>query len=93
MEKDITVLARKALDKVWKVAWLTGRCWGRKLDGNNCFRGTNITIALDKNELVSICRLNGKLVVHSFVRSKETSLGKKVRRILQKAKLPVSDFD
>jgi hypothetical protein len=86
---DITVLARKALDCLWEKALLRGRPSGRKLDGNNCFKGTNITMALDENELISVCRIDGKLKIHSFVRAKETSLGKKVKQLLLKAGLPV----
>ena len=75
--QDPTVLARKVLDELWREADLRGRCWGLRKFANY-FAGTNITIAVG-SELVSVSRKGDELVIHEFVRSPDTALGRKVR--------------
>ncbi len=81
---DHSVIARKVLDDLWKEAHLKGRCWGPRKKGNP-YAATNITIAIG-NELVSIS-YNGELKIHEFVLAKNTSLGRKIRKLLRKHKL------
>ena len=84
LDIDHSVIARKVLDGLWREAHLKGRCWGpRRKD--NPYAGTNITIVID-NQLVSIS-YNGKLVIHEFVRTKNTILGRKIRKLLRSHKL------
>ncbi len=85
---DPRVSARKALNALWERSQLRGRCWGLGgNNGNNPYKGSNITIA-DGRELVTIS-MNGKreLVVHQFALVQKTQLGKQVIGLLQKANL------
>lgn len=80
--KDITK-ARKVLDPVWKASQLRGRCWGLKRK-NNPYAATNITMAME-SELVSVSQAeDGTLRIHEFSKAENTSLGNKVRQLLQK---------
>lgn len=83
-EQDPTVQARKVLDELWSEADLRGRCWGLRkgIKSDNPFAGTNITIAVG-GELVSVSRKGDELVIHEFVKSPDTALGRKVRAILR----------
>ncbi len=85
------VQARKALDSLWKEeAQLKGRCWGPK-GKDNPFSATNITIAIG-TELVSISQTDdGQLRIHEFSKTENTSLGERVRKILQEEGLVVED--
>ena len=82
-----TVLARKALDNIWKTSHMKGRTWGPKKK-KGLFRGTNILIAVG-SELVSVCleKETGRLIVHQFVLVQKTKLGGQVRRTLEKVGL------
>jgi hypothetical protein len=86
----LTVLARKALDGLWKIADLRGRTWGLKRNKTgNPFAGTNILIAIS-DELVSVsCPDGNELVVNEFVRTKNTKLGRMVKRKLRSCGLKV----
>ncbi len=88
--------AREALDSIWETASLKGRCWGIRKKGNysaNPYSASNITVANDKGELVSVSQLlDGTLVVHQFVRViGGTKLGNEVIKALKEADLPVKD--
>lgn len=88
-----TTGARRVLDVLWNEADACGRTWGRKKrDRRNPFFGTNILFAV-ADELVSVSwrrsRHGGKLVVHQFARVKTTVLGRKVKKTLRAAGLPV----
>jgi hypothetical protein len=88
MDFKSLIKAREVLSPLWdfKKAWLRGRLWGRgKKD--NPYRASNITIAIGK-ELVSISQgPDGKLRIHEFSKTENTSLGKDIRKILEKAGL------
>lgn len=86
------IKAREALDSLWEKAWLRGRCWGLKLKRqNNPYRATNITIAIG-SELVSISqREDGVLRIHEFSRTKDTCLGKGIKKILQEEGLSIEE--
>lgn len=75
---DTLVLARKALESLWGVADLKGRCWGPKREGN-AFALSNITLAAG-DEMVTISKNSkGELVIHEFERVGGTILGKRIR--------------
>ena len=82
-----TVLARKAMDKIWNSSHMKGRTWGPK-GKKGLFRGTNILVARGK-ELVSVCldKKTRRLIVHQFVLAEKTKLGAQVKRTLTKAGL------
>lgn len=82
MRDKLLVEARHTLQPLWEKACLKGRCWGPKREGNP-FSGSNITFAVE-GELVSISQEGNGLVIHEFSEARNTSLGKKVREILQK---------
>jgi hypothetical protein len=85
-EKDPMVLARKALDPLWKKSDLHGRCWGLKKTGNNPYAGTNITIGKGK-EIISVSMSKDgskKPIIHELVKAKNTKLGNRARKILEK---------
>lgn len=86
------VKARKALDELWCLAWLKGRCWGKKLEQEqNPYQNSNITIAVG-NELVSVSQnIDNSLSVHEFYRTSHTSLGKRVRAILRENGLKIKE--
>jgi hypothetical protein len=86
------VKARKALDGLWSMAWLKGRCWGRKLKhAQNPYRNSNITIAIG-DELVSISQSpDNSLTVHEFSKTENTSLGKQVRTVLKAEGLEIKE--
>jgi hypothetical protein len=87
----ISVKARKALEELWVGSCLKGRTWGPKgRKKPSQYAGTNITLAFD-DELVVINLTPDKkgLVIHEFKLTKDTSLAKKVRRILTMAKINV----
>ena len=83
MDFTAMVQARQALDLLWKKeAQLKGRCWGPKSE-DNPFSATNITIAIG-TELVSVSQTDdGRLRIHEFSKTENTSLGERVRTILQ----------
>ena len=92
MKKDFTPEARELISEIYRPekdktsedeAWLRGRTWGMAKfnDGNNPYKGTNITIAIG-DELISICQPRKKLVVHQFKRVRSTALGRRVRKLL-----------
>lgn len=82
-DDDITVKARKVLDDLWKNSDLRGRCWGVKTKRpDNPYAGTNITMGYGQ-EIVSVCEIDGKLVVHEFARASGTELGKRVWELLK----------
>lgn len=86
---DPMVLARKALDDLWKnEAQLKGRCWG-PVKPDNPYMATNITIAIG-NEMISISwdRKRKKFVFHEFRKTKNTSLGRKMKKIVRALGLP-----
>ncbi len=84
------IKARKALESLWKSADLKGRCWGPK-HNNNPYAFSNITIAVG-NELVTISMdRNGRLVIHEFRKTEGTDLGERVREIIKKQELPLSE--
>jgi hypothetical protein len=88
-EEDKMVLARKALDSLWGKADLRGRCWGLKKTGDNPYAKTNITICIG-NELVSVSRSqtgDKGLIIHEFVKSKNTGLGEMIGKILREKEL------
>lgn len=79
--------ARKALNPLWKIAQLKGRCWGPKLKNDNPFFGSNITLAAGDN-LVSVSQdPDGNLRIHQFIRTKTTMLGNAVKEIFKKENL------
>lgn len=82
-EIEVIVKAREILKKLWDDADLRGRCWGLKKDGENLFKGTNITIGYG-DEIISISQKNGKLIIHEFTRTANTKLGKKAKDLLNK---------
>lgn len=89
MKHDPTVEARKVLDSLWREIPLRGRPWGLKKSGTNCYGGTNILLATDK-ELVSISmNSKGNLRIHEFKRSKNTSLGRQIKKRLRQNNLPL----
>jgi len=88
---DVTVLARFAVDSIWKSSDLKGRCWGPKKSKKiSPYAGTNITLAIG-DELVTICqdKETGLLIIHEFRRIKRTKLGKKVRLLFRNKQLPL----
>lgn len=88
---DVTVLARFAVDSIWKSSDLKGRCWGPKGSKQSSpYAGTNITLAIN-DELITVCfnRETGKLILHEFKRVRRTKLGRKIRQLLQGKKLPL----
>lgn len=88
MDFTSLIKARDLLSPLWdfKKAWLRGRLWGRNKK-NNPYVASNITIGVGK-ELVSISQgPDGKLRIHEFSKTENTSLGKEVRKILKKAEL------
>ena len=88
---DVTVLARFAVDSIWKDSDLKGRCWGPKRSERiSSYAGTNITLAIS-DELVTICmnKETKRLIVHEFKRIKRTKLGQKIRQLLRKKQLPL----
>jgi hypothetical protein len=88
---DVTVLARFAVDAIWKSSDLKGRCWGPKGSKRpSPYAGTNITLAI-KDELITVClnKETGALILHEFKRVKRTKLGRKIRQLLQGKKLPL----
>lgn len=94
MDFESLIKARRALDPLWKKeAWLKGRTWGRRRKNeNNPYEGTNITLAIEK-ELVAISQgKNGRLKIHEFSKTQETSLGKRIREILRKEGLVLEDI-
>lgn len=86
----LTVLARKVLDVLWKSADLQGRPYGlRRNNPGNPFAGTNILIAIG-DELVSVSCPNGdELIANEFVRTKNTKLGRRIKRKLRSHGLKV----
>ncbi|OGZ19090.1 MAG: hypothetical protein A2Z68_01675 [Candidatus Nealsonbacteria bacterium RBG_13_38_11] len=79
------VRARRILQSLWNQAWLKGRCWGPQTE-NNPYAASNITIAVG-DELVSISQRDSQLVIHEFVKSTGTQLGKKVRELFKEGGL------
>jgi len=86
LSAEHTVAARKAMETLWQEAHLKGRCWGPR-NPSNRYAATNITIAIG-DQLVSVSWRKGKLVIHEFVRTKNTLLGRRVKKVLQKHGLP-----
>lgn len=89
MDYDLIIRARKALNSLWVIALLKGRCWGPKRY-DNPYSATNITFVVG-GELVSISQREGTLVVHEFCQAKNTRLGKTVREILRREGIPLED--
>lgn len=92
---EVSVAARKALDHIWDLALLVGRCWGRAGRGKsknegNPFQGTNITLADDQDLVTVSFTENGEAVVHEFIAAKKTPLGDRVREALAKAGINVN---
>jgi hypothetical protein len=85
MNYDLLVKARHVLDPFWKVAWLKGRCWGPKKEGNP-YAATNITLCIG-NELISVSQQGERLVIHEFQKATGTKLGRQVRDLFQKTGL------
>lgn len=86
------IRAREVLDPFWKKALLRGRCWGVKSIENNPFAATNINLA-SEDETISVCTTKeGAIIIHHFIRAKETNLGKEVKEALMQAGLPVRDW-
>ncbi|GEM_PF-3432290 len=90
-DPDITVLARKCLQKIWETAGLRGRCWGLKSKNHrrNPYVGTNITMARG-DEMVTVSCSDDKLVLHQFKKAEITALGTEVRERLLAEGLPVA---
>ena len=81
MDSAPLITARKALNSLWKSSLLRGWCWGPKRE-DNPFSASNITIATEE-ELISISQTEeGKLRIHEFSKTKDTSLGNKAKAIL-----------
>ena len=90
-QRDITVIARKVLADLFEDrAWVQGLLSGKKergLDGENPFKGTNITFGMGK-QIVSVCRgTKGRLRVHPLLKVEDHLLSKVVKRRLTKAGL------
>ena len=84
------IKAREVLGSIWKESDLKGRCWGPTREDNPYVK-SNITLAIGE-ELISVSQnQEGELIIHEFVKTKGTSLGKTVRKILLSAKLPVEN--
>lgn len=81
-EYDLIIKARKAVNPLWLISWLKGRCWGPKRE-DNPYSATNITFFVGK-EGVSISQHGDKLAVHEFYETKGTKLGRMVKEILRK---------
>lgn len=83
--------ARKALNSVWMIAWLKGRCWGPKRE-NNPHGGSNINIFV-ANEAVAISQHGDKLAIYEYRQTENTKLGKMVRETLIRAGMALDDGD
>ena len=87
MNYDLLVRARKAVNALWVMAWLKGRCWGPKRD-NNPYSATNITFLIG-DELVSISQHGNQLAIHEFHKAENTKLGGMVKEVLRREGLSI----
>lgn len=83
--------ARKALNPVWVIAWLRGRCWGEKRN-DNLHGGSNINLFVGK-ESVTVSQHGDKLAIYEFCQTKNTKLGRMVRELLLRAGMQIDDGD
>lgn len=86
----LMIKVRKALNDLWKIALLKGRCLGPETK-DNPYAATNIILATDMN-LVSVSQTpKGKIKVHEFCRCTGCSLGTEIKVRLIKAGLVLEE--
>ncbi len=85
MNYDLLLRARKLLQSLWSKAWLKGHYWGKE-SLNNPYGDANITICIG-NELILISASDGQLMIHEFVKTTNTQLGKRARELFQEGGL------
>ena len=94
VEKDVTVLTRKAVEPLWREALTQARSWGRKAKRGlkNPFFRTNILFSDSSGEeIVIICFPDGKAKIHHFTRVESSALGKKTAELLQASGIPFEE--
>lgn len=90
LEEEIGLALKFLLKGVRRVGF-SGRLWGtRKRKKENLFYGSHADFGKD-DIFVSVFVRGGKIEIAEYVRTKNTTLGKRIRQILEQRELPLHE--